>query len=172
MVARPEWLSQAPVPEESRQASCLATRCIGREAVAFGRRLLVDASPDFDFDAFFQSQDSKALLLSFGATSVDELFWLIGIGQLSAYAVSSKSRAWICDVIGGAAGMDSRRQLVLDGRPSNGLKYCEGACQYQETTSSSCRRILGGSTSPACSALGAGRSSMSTLSRCGLAMND
>ena len=45
VVARPEWLSH-PVPEESR-ASFQLRDASRREAVTFGRRLLVDASPGF-----------------------------------------------------------------------------------------------------------------------------
>lgn len=161
VVARPEWLSQLRSPRSRAKLRAWLRDASRREAVAFGRRLLIDASADFDFDAFFQSQDSKAVLLSFGATSVDELCRLIGIGQLSAYAVASKSKGVdMHDVIGGAAGMDSHRQLVLDGRPSNGLKYCEKCMPIPGDQVVVLSTYSGAIVHrPACSALGAGRSS-------------
>lgn len=126
VVARPEWLSQLRSPRSRSKLRAWLRDASRRDAAAFGRRLLASASGGFDFDAFFRSPDARAILLSFGATNVEELCRLVGTGQLSAFAVVSKSRGGdLHDIIAGAAGMDSRRQLVLDGRPSEGLKYCD-----------------------------------------------
>ncbi len=126
VVARPDWLSQLRSPRSRAKLRAWLREAEKREAITFGRRLLANASGSFDIDGFLGSPSGHALLLSFGAVNLDDLWRLVGTGQLSPFAVVSKANGVDThDVINDTAGMDSRRQLVLDGRASEGLQYCQ-----------------------------------------------
>ena len=126
IVARPEWSAQLRSPRSRAKLRAWLRESARLEALAFGRRLLSGVAGGFDFDDFCRSPGAGDVFKFFDVTNGDELLRLVGSGQLSPYAVLTKCQGLeMHGVILGAVGMDARRQLLLDGTRSDGLRYCE-----------------------------------------------
>ena len=129
VLARPEWQAALRSPR-SRAKLRIWLRDIARqEAIELGQRLLSDASGLSDADLSISLERHGSLVEAFAVVSREELYQRIGSGQLSAFSVVSVLRgAGASPLIKGAAGLDARSRLLLDGLPSRGIKYCE-ACK-------------------------------------------
>ena len=126
VLARPEWLAALRSPR-SRAKLRIWLRDIARhEAAELGQRLLLDASGLSDGDLLIALDAFGSLAETFAAIGREELYQRIGSGQLSAFAVASSLKGvGSGPLIAGAAGLDARSQLLLNGLPIRGIKYCE-----------------------------------------------
>ena len=126
VLARPEWQAILRSPR-SRAKLRMWLRDIARlEATELGQRLLSDVSGLSDADLSAALDRYGSLAETFAVIGREELYQRIGSGQLSAFAVASAlkgvgGRA----LIAGAAGLDNRNRLLLDGHPVRGVKYCD-----------------------------------------------
>ncbi len=126
VVARPEWLAALRSPR-SRSKLRMWQRDIARqEAAELGQRLLADASGLSVAELSTSLERYGSLLEAFAVLSHQELFERVGSGQLSAFAVvSTINGAGGGALIARTAGLDTRSQLLLDGAPVRGIKYCD-----------------------------------------------
>ena len=126
VLARPEWLSALRSPR-SRAKLRIWLRDIARhEAIELGQRLLSDVSGLSDADLSDSLDLYGSLAEMFAVISREELYQRIGSGQLSAFAVASTLKGLGGGaLILGAAGLDDRSRLLLDGLPVRGVKYCD-----------------------------------------------
>lgn len=126
VLARPEWQVALRSPR-SRAKLRIWLRDIARqEAEALGQRLLSDASGLSEADLSIMLERHGSLSDAFAVVGRDELYQRVGSGHLSAFAVASVLRgAGAGSLIKGAAGLDARSRLLLDGVPNHGIKYCE-----------------------------------------------
>ncbi|MBL8310291.1 MAG: bifunctional (p)ppGpp synthetase/guanosine-3',5'-bis(diphosphate) 3'-pyrophosphohydrolase [Burkholderiales bacterium] len=125
IVARPDWESLLRSPRNRAKLRQWLRETARSDAAVLGRRLLADAAAGSDVDALLTAETGQQALASFNAATREDVWWMIGSGQLSAYAVASALLgSQLNDVIRSTASLDVRNRLVLDGRPAKGIRYC------------------------------------------------
>lgn len=125
IVAQPDWEALLRSPRNRAKLRQWLRETARSDAAVLGRRLLADAAAGSDADALLASETGLRALVGFGAATREDLWWMIGSGQLSAYAVAAALRgSQVNDVIRSTASLDVRNRLVLDGRPTKGIRYC------------------------------------------------
>ncbi len=126
VLARPEWQTALRSPR-SRAKLRIWLRDIARaEAIELGRRLLWESTRMAEQDVVAGMMRHSALVEALGAFTLEELWHRIGSGELSAYAAAAALRgARAAALIAGAANIDARSQLLLDGQPNKGVTYCD-----------------------------------------------
>lgn len=124
IVARPEWESVLRSPRSRAKLRQWFRESARRDAAALGRRLLDDAARGLVADSVDFEWGTLAPL--FGATTSDELYRLVGIGELSAFAVVSRRQGYGADrVLSATSVHDELSRLVVDGSSRTGIKYCD-----------------------------------------------
>jgi guanosine-3',5'-bis(diphosphate) 3'-pyrophosphohydrolase len=123
IVARPEWESVLRSPRSRAKLRQWVRESARRDAAALGKRLLEDAARGLGADA--NGGDAISLAPLFGASSSEELYRLIGVGELSAFAVASGNpHTGAGKVLAATSAHDGFSRLVVDGSVQFGIQYC------------------------------------------------
>ncbi len=126
ILAVPEWESVLRSPRSRAKLRHWLRESARDSAAIFGRRLLADAAGIPETDDALLYVNMLTLPPPYDASSREELWRRVGSGELSAFAVASQ-------LLGSGAerllrltnSADARSRLLLDGRPVDGVQYCE-----------------------------------------------
>ncbi len=126
VLARPEWQSALRSPRSRAKLRIWLRDMARQEAMDLGRTLLREATGMDEHEVAANMMRHSDLLEGMGAFNVEELLHRIGSGELSAYTAASALRgAGAETLIAGAANIDARSQLLLDGQLNRGVSYCD-----------------------------------------------
>ena len=128
IVAAPEWEAALRSPRSRAKLRHWMRESAQDDAAILGRRLLADAGGVAETEDASLYANMQALPQSFGVLTLEDLWRRVGSGELSAFAVASQ-------LLGSGAeqllqrtnSADARSRLLLDGRPTAGVQYCD-AC--------------------------------------------
>lgn len=123
IVARPEWEQVLRSPRSRAKLRQWLRDSARRDAATLGKRLLQDAIRGLKIGSINGDVDSLAPL--YGATGAEDLYRLIGLGEVSAFAVASRQRGSSAgSLIAATSAHDELSRLVVDGSSRSGAQYC------------------------------------------------